>query len=64
MNVVTSVTFWNDAVGKRISVSYSEVDETGAIASDNHRKDAVVMDSTIKTSMDAIAAFAQSIVDA
>lgn len=64
MNIVTSVTFWNDAVGKRISVSYTTVDDTtGAIESDNHRKDAVVLDADVKSSMDAIATYAQTLIE-
>lgn len=45
MKILTSMTFFNDAVGKRMSVSYSEVDEqTGRIISDNNRKDRVIID--------------------
>lgn len=45
MKILTSLTFFNDAVGKRMSVSYSEVDEaTGKVISDNNRKDRVVLD--------------------
>lgn len=45
MKILTSMTFFNDAVGKRMSVSYSEVDEeTGRVISDNNRKDRVIID--------------------
>ena len=43
MKTVTSVTVWNDAVGKRMSVTYSVVDEeTGKIIADNKRVDRVL----------------------
>ncbi len=48
MKVLTSITFFNDAVGKRMSVSYSEVDEiSGQIISDNNRKDRVILDKAL-----------------
>ena len=47
--IVTSVTLFNDAVGKRISMTYSEVDESGTIISDNKRVDRIVTDQSIVT---------------
>ncbi len=65
MKVVTSVTLFNDAVGLRMSVTYSEVDEsTGKIISDNKRIDRVVTDKTIKTSASTVTDYAQEFVDA
>ena len=61
--IVTSVTLYNDAVGKRISMTYSEVDESGTIISDNKRVDRIVTDQSIVTKANEIAAFAQSIID-
>ena len=62
--VVTSVTVFNDAVGKRMSISYSEVDEeTGKIISDNKRVDRVVTDSAVKRIIDDLNDFAQSYID-
>lgn len=47
--IVTSVTTFNDAVGVRMSATYSEIDdETGRIISDNKRFDRVVTDRTVK----------------
>lgn len=47
--IVTSVTTFNDAVGVRMSATYSEIDdETGRIISDNKRFDRVVTDNTVK----------------
>lgn len=64
MKIVTSITVWNDAVGKRISITYSEVDETGAIISDNKRIDRVIQDQTAKATADSLMQYAQQIVGA
>lgn len=62
--IVTSITGWNDSLGKRMSITYSEIDEsTGKITSDNKRKDIVVTDSNAKSNIDALINFAQSIID-
>lgn len=64
MKVVTSVTVFNDAVGKRMSITYSEVDETtGKIISDNNRIDRVVTDKAAKAAIDNLNEFAQDFVD-
>lgn len=64
MKVVTSITAWNDSVGKRVSITYSEVDETGKIISDNGRIDKVVVDKDAKNTIDDLLEFAQTIIDA
>ena len=49
IKIVTSVTTFNDAVGVRMSATYSEIDdETGRIISDNKRYDRVVTDNAVK----------------
>lgn len=49
MKIITSVTVFNDAVGMRMSATYSEIDEaTGRIISDNQRFDRVVTDADAK----------------
>jgi hypothetical protein len=46
MKIITSVTVFNDAVGLRMSATYSEIDEaTGRVVSDNQRFDRVVTDA-------------------
>lgn len=65
MKTVTSVTTFNDAVGMRMSVTYSEIDETtGKIISDNVRIDRVVTDADAKAAGNALTAYAQIFVDA
>ena len=57
MKIITSVTVFGDAVGMRMSATYSEVDDsTGRIVSDNNRFDRVITDSDAK-------ATAQSLLD-
>lgn len=64
MKTVTSMTVWNDAIGIRMSVTYSEVDEgTGMIMSDNKRIDRVVTDAAAKTSVSALMEYAQTFLE-
>lgn len=64
MRVVTSTTAFNDAIGVRISISYSEIDDqTGQVISDNKRIDRVVTDSTAIQKIQAVRDYAQGILD-
>lgn len=63
MRVVTSVTVWNDAVGKRISITYSEIDETGKIIADNKRIDRIITDTSAKKLAEDLQAYAQTFID-
>ena len=64
MKIVTSIGLFNDAVGKRISITYSEVDDqTGQVISDNKRIDSVVTDQTAIGHANALAEYAQQFVD-
>lgn len=63
MKIVTSITTWNDAVGKRMSITFSELDDQGQIISDNNRVDRVVTDTTTKNHIEAINAYAQDYID-
>ena len=52
MKTVTSVTLWNDAVGKRMSVTYSEVDEaTGRVTKDNLRTKIHAVDPVLRAGL-------------
>lgn len=65
MKVATSVTVWNDAVGKRMSITYSEVDEeTGKITSDNGRVNKVITDKNTMSKIDDLIEIAQELIDA
>lgn len=64
MKIVTSVTVFNDAIGKRMSVSYSEInDTTGQVVSDNKRVDRVLTDAKAVSVADKLKEFAQAFVD-
>ena len=63
MKTVTSITVWNDAVGKRMSITYSEIDEQGQIISDNNRIDRVMTDATARSTADALKEYAQDYID-
>ena len=64
MKKVTSVTFWNDAVGKRLSITYSEIDDTsGKIVRDNYRMDRVLVGKDAISACDSIADVAQAFID-
>lgn len=64
IKTVTSVTVFGDAVGMRMSITYSEIDETtGKIISDNKRIDRVVTDKTAKSDIAKVEDYAQEFVD-
>lgn len=64
MKVVTSVTIWNDAVGRRMSITYSEIDpETGKIIADNKRIDRIITDASAKKLAEDLQAYAQTFIN-
>lgn len=59
MKIITSVTVFNDAVGMRMSATYSEIDEsTGRVISDNNRFDRVITDADARASAQELVAYA------
>lgn len=64
IRTATSATVFQDAVGMRMSVTYSEIDEeTGKIISDNVRIDRIITDKTMRNHANAVLADAQTFVD-
>ena len=64
MKAATSVTVWNDAVGKRMSITYSEIDETtGKVIADNNREDKVITAKAEKDLVESLLELAQSKID-
>ena len=64
MKKITSATIFHDAVGLRISVTYSEIDtETGRVISDNNRLDRVVTDTQQVQDAETVLANAQSFIE-
>ncbi len=64
MKIVTSIGLFNDAIGKRISITYSEINEAGQVISDNNRIDRVMTDQSAIAHANAITEYAQAFVDA
>lgn len=59
MKIITSVTVFSDAVGMRLSATWSEVDEqTGRVTSDNQRFDRVITDGTAREQARALLDYA------
>lgn len=59
MKIITSVTVFNDAIGVRMSATYSEIDDkTGRVISDNNRFDRVITDTTAKKHANALLDYA------
>ena len=64
MKKITSATVFSDAVGMRLSATYSEIDDTtGRIISDNQRFDRVITDDEITDAAQSIINYAQSSID-
>ena len=59
MKIITSVTAFNDAVGMRMSATYSEIDEaTGRVVSDNNRFDRVITDANARAAAQELVTYA------
>lgn len=57
--IITSTTVFNDAVGMRLSATYSEIDDqTGRVISDNQRFDRVITDRDSRNAAQAILDYA------
>ena len=64
MKIITSVTAFQDAVGMRLSATYSEVDDnTGRIISDNNRFDRVITDNVVKADAQALIDYAAGLLE-
>lgn len=61
MKTITSATVFQDAVGMRLSATYSEIDESsGRIIKDNQRFDRVITDNDAKAAANALLAYASA----
>lgn len=63
MKKVTSVTILTTAEGKRLSLTFSEIDGNGNIIKENQRVNKVVVDRNALDFISALENFAQNIVD-
>ena len=61
MKIVTSATVFRDALGMRLSYTFSEVDETtGKIISDNNRANRMITDADAQNAAGAVLAYANA----
>lgn len=63
MKKVTSMTVLTTAEGKRISVTFSEIDDNGNIIKENERVNKVVVNRNALSCIADLEEFAQDIVD-
>lgn len=63
MKLVAGVTVFQDLVGTRMSINYSEVDDQGTVIADNKRIDRIITDQTTRDHAAALMQSAQSILD-
>lgn len=63
MKRVTSMTVLTTAEGKRLSITFSEIDDKGNIIKENERVNKVVVDQAALSSIVELEGFAQGIVD-
>lgn len=57
MKKLTSFTKLTTGEGTRISYTYSEVDETGNLVSQNNRATFIVVDSSVQAHLDAVESY-------
>ena len=55
---------FQDAIGMRLSLTYSEIDDKGQVVSDNNREDRVITDTAAKKNAKGLLDYAQDIIDA
>lgn len=63
MKKVTSMTILTTAEGKRLSLTYSEIDESGNIIEENKRVNKVLVNRSALDCVSELEGFAQGIVD-
>lgn len=63
MKKVTSMTTLTTAEGKRLSITFSEIDDSGNIIKENERVNKVVVNHNALSCISELEEFAQEIVD-
>lgn len=63
MKKVTSMTFLKTAEGKRISITFSEIDGNGNIIKENERVNKVVVKQYLLNCISELEKFAQNIIE-
>lgn len=62
MKRVTSIGIFDDAVGKRISITFSEIDNEGKIIKENERVDRVITDDNVLHNCNALTEYAKTLI--
>ena len=60
---VTSITLFNDSVGMRMSTTFSEIDDSGRVVSENKRVDRVITDAAMQKKVQSVMEYAQEFID-
>lgn len=63
MKKITSMTVLTTGEGKRISITYSEIDDKGNLTSENNRVNRIIVNEDALEKVTALEAFAKGIVD-
>lgn len=63
MKKITSMTIFDDAVGTRLSLTYSEISEDGRIVSDNKRIDRILIDQDALVAKSELMEYAKTLID-
>lgn len=61
--LVAGVTIFQDMIGVRMSINYSEVDDHGTVIADNKRIDRIITDVDLMASATALMQGAQNILN-
>ena len=62
--LVAGVTVFQDLVGTRISINYSEIDDQGTVIVDNKRIDRIITNADMRAAASALMQGAQDILNA
>lgn len=63
MKTVTSMTVLTTAEGKRLSITFSEINDKGEIVRENNRKNVILIDSNLLSIVEELEEFAKSVVE-
>lgn len=63
MKKVTSITTFETAEGTRVSITYSELSDSGKTISENNRINRIVMDEKLKEEIETVKRAAQEMVE-
>lgn len=64
MRIVTSVSLFKTAAGQRMSITYSEINESGDITKENAKVSKIIVSEDVLSKIDTVMNEAQIIVDA